>query len=205
MLLVIGAGLVLMSSGKRARVAWGSGWLWPVAPARYPDGVLYRPVVTQEFRPGSHLGVDVMYRRRPLSALDRPEVPAGEGGTRVFFAPKGTPIVAARDAIVWSVDKSPRGWQVVLDHGKPFATYYQHLSSVSLSAHAMGKSSAGAVTHVAAGEQIGTMGGDPLDAPQHLRHLHFAVWYEGNGDAASVDPTSAMQSWGYAPAWDVAS
>lgn len=45
-----------------------------------------------------------------------------------------------------------------------------------------------------AGDQLGTMGADPLDA-QKLRHLHFAVWYRGHGDAASVDPADSMRHW----------
>lgn len=189
-LILLGVGLVLIASGRRVVIPWGDGWVWPVPPARYPDGSTYVPVISQEYRPGSHLGVDVMYRRRNRS--DRPEVPRGPNGTLAFFAPPGTPVVAARDAAVWSVDKSPRGWQIVLDHGKPFATYYQHLSSANV---AKGD-------RVVAGQQIGMMGGDPLDAPQHLRHLHFAVWYKGAGDAASVDAAPMLERASTDAPWD---
>lgn len=195
-------GLAAVLSGKRSALPWGDGWMWPVPPARYPDGVTYAPVISQEYRQASHAGVDIMYRRR--TTQDRPEVPPGPDGTPRYFAPPGTPVVAARDGIVWSVDRSPRGWQVVIDHGKPWATYYQHLASVKLAPHAAGKPTAGGPpTVIRAGEQIGNMGGDPLDAPQHLRHLHFAVWFNGAGDAASVDPAGAMASWSHAAPWEV--
>lgn len=197
---VIGLGLVLTSSGRRVSIPWGSGWVWPVPPARFPDGAIYKPVISQEFRAGSHLGVDIMYQRR--TPADRPEFSPGPDGTSKFFAPPRTPVVAARDGRIWSVDRSARGWQVVVDHGEPFATYYQHLTSVTFALHAKGLPlDGGAPALIKAGAQLGTMGGDPLDAPQHLRHLHFAVWYKGAGDAASVDPQGAMASWSTAPPW----
>jgi murein DD-endopeptidase MepM/ murein hydrolase activator NlpD len=86
---------------------------------------------------------------------------------------------------VWSTGHTSRGWNVVLDHGPPFATFYQHLLEQPL---------VRAGELVQAGQQIGVMGADPTDR-QGLRHLHFAVWYKGHGDTASVDPESAMASW----------
>jgi murein DD-endopeptidase MepM/ murein hydrolase activator NlpD len=141
---------------------WGGDWVWPV-----PTGPLGPAVISQEFRRPGHLGVDIMYRQ------------AGR-----WVAPAGTQVVAARDGVVWSTERTARGWNVVLDHGPPWATWYQHLEGVAV---AKGR-------RVSAGELLGRMGADPTD-PEGLRHLHFATWYKGAGDAASVDPAGAMAAW----------
>ena len=153
-LLILG---VWLMSRKNEDIEWGLGWHWPV-----PDGAT-PAVISQEFRPPSHNGVDIMYRQ------------AGR-----WVAPQGTRILAARDGVVWSTGKSARGLSVVLDHGPPWATFYQHLESVAV---AKGD-------HVRAGQLIGTMGADPTD-PQGLRHLHFETWYKGAADKA-VDPSPML-------------
>lgn len=94
---------------------------------------------------------------------------------------EGAPIVAARDGTVWSVGETERGHSVVLDHGPPWATFYQHLKTVAVE---KGQT-------VKAGDVIGTMGHDPTDA-QLITHLHFATWYKGAGNAASVDPAPML-------------
>lgn len=170
--------VVLRMLNTKSSPAWGPGWQWPIpdlmmSPPR-ADSIV-RAVLSQEFRGASssspHFGVDLMYR---------------SAGDRGWFAPVGTPVVAARAGTVWSVDESPRGWCVVVDHGPPWATFYQHLDKVSPGV------SKGA--RIEAGHQLGTMGSDPTD-PEHVRHLHFAAWYHGAGDDASVDPAEAMLSW----------
>lgn len=178
--------MVLRMMNKQASPAWGSGWTWPI-----PDLMISPPrvdsvqpaAISQEFRGAGdaspHFGVDLMYR-------------SGSGGDRSWlnrspwFAPTGTPVVAAKAGTVWSVEESPRGWMIVLDHGPPWATFYQHLEKVSPGI------SPG--TRVEAGHQLGVMGSDPTD-PEHVRHLHFAAWYHGSGDEASVDPAEAMIGW----------
>ncbi len=144
---------------------WSGDWVWPV-----PTSPTLGPVViSQEWRRPSHLGVDLMYRDTWGS----------------WQAPEGTKVVAARAGKVWSVGQTARGWNVVLDHGpSPWATFYQHLSKVTVAKGDV----------VTAGQELGLMGADPTDA-QHLRHLHFATWWKGWGDAASVDPAAAMGSW----------
>lgn len=99
-----------------------------------------------------------------------------------FYAPVGTPITAAKAARVWSFAHTARGWNVVLDHGPPFATFYQHLEDVEPWVKK------GALVEV--GHKIGTMGVDPTD-PQHLRHLHFEVWWKGAAESA-VDPAPML-------------
>lgn len=158
-------------------IKWGEGWVWPVPDMNSSDG-FFPAVVSQEFRPrGSprpHLGVDIMYvvdSRAP--AADR------------WFVSEGAPVVAARDGTVWSTGHTQRGWNVVLDHGPPWATFYQHLQSAPL---------VKAGDRVRAGQPLGVVGVDPTDA-QGLRHLHFAAWYKGHGDPASVNPWPSMAGW----------
>lgn len=173
---IVMVGLILLAMKSNTnRIAWGDGWAWPI-PAIDLTRETLEPVISQEFRPGGarpHYGVDLMYRR---------------AGT--FFVPAlPVPVVAARDGVLWSIALSPRGWSVVIDHGPPFATYYQHLESI---ADRLREAPRG--TPIARGEPLGVMGTDPLDSG-HVRHLHFAIWYQGHGDVASVDPGRAMPRW----------
>lgn len=178
-------GLLLLTMLSKSRVEWGAGWFWPVPDLLTREGP-ERAVISQEFRGAGdrhpHYGVDIMFRaRRPPPA---------------FTAPEGTPIMAAHAGNVWSVQRTARGWAVVIDHGKPFATFYQHLETVNpeLVNGAQGVQGKGPGREVIGGEVIGTMGSDPLDGG-HVRHLHFAVWYQGSGNAASIDPSSEMATW----------
>jgi murein DD-endopeptidase MepM/ murein hydrolase activator NlpD len=190
-LLVIGGLLLLAGAAVNAPIPWGQGWAWPVPGLITPDGARYLADVSQEFKPGVHAGVDVMFRRRTL--MDRPEYKAHTvDGSAYYFAPAGVPILAAKDGVVWSAGSSPRGYSVVVDHGKPFATFYQHLDKLAVKKG----------DKVKAGTLLGTMGFDPLDASK-LRHLHFAVWFEGAGDGHSVDPRDAMRTWLRPQAWSV--
>lgn len=196
MLLALGV-LVL----TRKRVEWGDGWVWPLASVSV-RGRVYRPVVTDGFtsRRGSRLhgGVDIAFRRRaPGDLVDLFPVGTPSGG-KSWFAPERVPVLAARAGKVWSVEKTPRGWAVVLDHSKPFATFYTHLETPALPLHRNGVNiNTGQPTHVQAGDPLGFMGYDPQD-PERVRHLHFAVWHGGADDNA-IDPELAMQSWPYSP------
>jgi murein DD-endopeptidase MepM/ murein hydrolase activator NlpD len=195
-IIVIG-GIIMLATRKGppppASLPWGDGWHWPI-PDVSIDGIVYPATISQEFHAPAHYGVDLMYRRRSIG--DRPDYPPGKGGTTQFFAPDGVHVVAARDARVWSVDKSPRGIEIVLDHGNPWATYYQHLETTTLAPHQSGfpggdKSKPPTIVH--AGDVIGTMGVDPLDAGK-VRHLHFTPWYNGHGDSAAVDPGAQLMT-----------
>lgn len=183
----------------RRKVDWGTGWVWPVPNIRTPDGVLYQAVISDGV--GSprgdqlHRGVDIMYARRSL--VDRiADYPSGHKdahgftmGTPRFFAPE-VPIVAARDGTIWSAGNTPRGWTVVIDHGKPFATYYTHMSRLEFPDKHPGPGG----VEVKAGDVIGWMGGDPMEKT-HLRHLHFSVAHDGIPERDAVDPAPSMKTW----------
>lgn len=191
--LVVGALILLAMSKSNQAIQWGEGWVWPI-PDVHIGPVSMRAVISQEYRSGgnSHYGVDLMYRN--------PAPPP------TFVVPERVPAVAAKDATLWSVQRTARGWSIVLSHGRPFATFYQHLSEVDpviadgvqgVTLHG-GRDTSGVAREplaVRAGQHLGLVGADPTDA-SHVRHLHFAVWYQGAGDAASIDPAAAMATWG---------
>jgi murein DD-endopeptidase MepM/ murein hydrolase activator NlpD len=167
-------------------------WHWPV-PDLVFQGTRYQAAISQEFKPATHRGLDMMYHRRGRGAPDATAFPTGltdAQGARQhvnFFAPIGTPILAARDGTVWSVQEMPgRGLFVVIDHGKPWATLYGHLKTVDIA------STRG--TPVRRGQQIGTMGFAPADG-EKLRHLHFEAWFEGGSFRAGRDAGAVMESW----------
>lgn len=178
-LLALGV-LALMTSES---VEWGdpSLWTFPVPDANL-FGVKYPAEVSHEFSWPTHHGVDIEYRSFDAAALGFADHSSGQ-----WFAPSDTPILAARAGKVRSVDQSERGIEIVLDHGPPFATYYQHLAASSVKPG----------DQVKPGDRIGTMGFDPTqakDTDRGLRHLHFEVWYKG-GPSAAVDPQLAMANW----------
>jgi murein DD-endopeptidase MepM/ murein hydrolase activator NlpD len=137
--------------------------------------------------------VDLDYRAPSNDAL--PEFRRGTadrstGG--LFFAPPGIPVLAAADGTIWSSSISPRGAQIVISHGKPYATYYQHLAFVRMPLLRRG---AGAIK-VRAGEPIGIMGnGSEVGqaAVNGFRHLHFEVW-KGGGPSMFTDPAPILRT-----------
>jgi murein DD-endopeptidase MepM/ murein hydrolase activator NlpD len=182
----------------RKRVEFGVGWVWPLS-AINVGGRIYKPVISDGW--GSprgdeiHTGVDIMFARKNANDLTQRFVPyrGSRDGTPNFFAPPRVPVLAAKDAEVWSVKQTNRGWAVTLDHGKPWATYYAHLASTNLALHERGVNvNTGQPTRVRAGDIIGIMGFDP--SGDAVRHLHFEVWHGGTADAA-IDPEQAMASW----------
>jgi hypothetical protein len=85
--------------------------------------------------------------------------------------------------------QTPRGFAVVIDHGpSKVATFYQHLEKLLVTPTANAK----AGQHVHAGQPIGIVGADPLDA-EHLKHLHFELWLGGPSNA--TDPSALMRGW----------
>lgn len=198
-MLLFALGLLVLT--RKRIVIPADGWVWPVPRIRV-RGRVYAPVITSGFadmRPeGPHGGLDIVFQRRDTKDLVDLYPPNTPNGGRSWFAPPHTPIVAARAGTVWSVEKTDKGWAVVLDHGPaPWATFYQHLESVGLPLHQHGKNvNTGQPTRVLAGDPLGFMGYSPEDS-ERVRHLHFAGWYEGTNDQ-SVDIEQAMRSWPYA-------
>jgi murein DD-endopeptidase MepM/ murein hydrolase activator NlpD len=175
----------------------GSLWVWPL-----PRWNEYTPAIsdgfhsmrTAEGKQVKHLGVDMMYRRsNPSDQSDRYPPRTGHG-SRNYFMPEAVPVLAVRDAKVWSAGMTPRGYSVVLDHGPPWATYYTHLSEMFVQPTKRGQSG----QRVRAGDVIGHVGADPLDG-QGLMHLHFELWFRGAREAA-IDPAPLMATWVVAPA-----
>jgi murein DD-endopeptidase MepM/ murein hydrolase activator NlpD len=193
-MLLLALGLVVL----RRPVDWGDValWQWPLPAIRLPDGATYQAVISDGVgtaRPEgrTHAGVDLCYRRR--TPADLAMYPAGSsGGTRGFFAPPRVPVLAARDGQVWSVERTPRGIMIVLDHGRPWSSLYQHLATTLLPSHRRGRSVAtGQPTRVKAGDVLGLMGADPMQGPRAFRHLHFEAHHEGK----PIDPAGSMAQW----------
>lgn len=146
-------------------------WAWPLPTLTTPETL--HPTVSQEFRAESaaappHLGVDIMYRAATAPGAQTPP----------WFCPADATVCAAAAGHVWQTGVSARGHFVVVDHGAPFLSFYQHLASLCTS---RGSS-------VKAGDALGRVGSDPTDG-EHIIHLHFAIWKGGYGDAFAVDPT----------------
>jgi hypothetical protein len=164
-------------------------WIWPVPAWNGRPPVISDGYGSTRPRGVKHGGVDIMYRRTPTDPF-----PVGTpNGSQGFVMPDGVPVIAARDGVVWSAMKTPRGFAVVIDHGKPFATFYTHLERLLVQPTA----NAASKERVRAGQPIGIVGFDPLD-PQRLKHLHFELW-EG-GPHAKIDPALAMRAWRVAQA-----
>ena len=170
----------------------GEDWVFPVPWMYLPEGSQYVPEVTDKFgtdRDGGkrkHKGVDIMYRR----VAGKPPRKTGDHGTKLFWAPPGTPVVAARAGVVAAVGKDSHGGKVLIGHGSPsdmggkkVATWYRHMETVTVKKG----------DKVTAGQPLGTMGWDP-SGNQKARHLHFEVWVAGS----AWDPVTQldMNKWG---------
>ena len=161
-------------------------WVWPL-----PRWQGRAPVISDGWgspRDGGarqHMGADLMYRRASLVDLVAQFPPVTPHSTW-HFVPDGTVALAASDATIWSARRTPRGYTVVLSHGKPWATYYTHLSSLFVPETARG---AGGY-RVSAGQPLGIVGVDPTNPA--IRHLHFEIWKGGNHHAA-VDPAPILR------------
>jgi len=154
-------------------------WVWPV-----PRWNGRAPVISNPFGPEHH-GVDVMFARQPSDTL---RIGSPNSSAR-FVTPDGMNALAASDGVVWSAMQTPRGFAVVIDHGPAkVATFYTHLEKLLVTPTANAKTG----QRVRAGQPIGVIGADPLDA-EHLKHLHFELWLGGPNNA--VDPATVMRSW----------
>jgi murein DD-endopeptidase MepM/ murein hydrolase activator NlpD len=164
-----------------------SGWVWPVPVwnGRAPevsDG--YSRTKTAAHR--KHLGADIMFRRREGDPVGLPY-----SSTNYTSQGPNTPIVAAGSGVIWDASLSPRGWQITIDHDKAgVLTYYQHLASF---ARDWSKGD-----RVAAGEQLGLMGGDISAGANPVYHLHFELLFPRAGetrDCWTADPLPFLRLW----------
>ena len=162
-------------------------WLWPLGiwRGRAPEisdgfGSKRRSAAGEVIR---HGGVDLMYRR---IAADKC-IPGTPNGSRNYIMPDHRAALAAADGVASFAQSTPRGWSVILDHVSPkLSSYYTHLSQLLVVPKQV----------VLAGQPIGIIGSDPLDA-EHLMHLHFEIWRGGAKNA--IDPEPLMRSWEHVP------
>lgn len=188
-----GAALVTLRGGPdgddlRAPFVAAGDWHFPLPIVRgYKPEVsdLFQLTATKEHR--QHLGVDIMYRRTRKGVVTGPETPInGLDGTALYWVPKGQVVYAVQNADVWTTAYSPKyGHNCVLDHGKPWATFYQHMETLLIPLGIERGMLNGKPYPVKAGDPIGIVGGAPTGYP--LRHLHFELWYRGGRDGA-CDP-----------------
>lgn len=165
---VIALAVALLWLARRAPGPTGASWTWPVPVWVTPEQRI-KPQISSDYQGGKHRGVDILYHIK---------APGWH-----WTAPVGTPILAASSGTVETVGRTPRGIAVLIDHGdRRFKTFYQHLETADV---LRGQ-------HVSAGQRLGTMGIDPLDAEQ-VRHLHFEVW--GWDTGAAIDPVKEMSTW----------
>jgi hypothetical protein len=188
-LFTLGLGGAAIAAMARKAKAMGTAdrWVWPV-----PAFEGYRPVVSDGWgsirrspdgTARSHLGADIMFRRR--SAADRSaEFPAGTaGGSKAHFMPSGVVALGAADGVVRFAAVTRRGSTVVIRHAGGWSSYYTHLESLRV---AVGDA-------VRAGQPIGIVGHDPTD-PRGLRHLHFELW-RGHKRSGAIDPAPYLAAW----------
>jgi hypothetical protein len=163
-------------------------WGWPV-----PRWQGRAPVISDGFgspRAGMrHAGVDLMFARVASDPMSR----TGPNGTRLFVMPDSWPAVAAADGVLWSAQRTPRGYAVVVDHGN-VATFYQHLETLIVPETSPPPNGTPRSQRlpIKAGQPLGVVGGDPMD-PGHLKHLHFELW--PSGPTSAIDPLPLMRAW----------
>ena len=159
-------------------------WVYPLPTltdgreATISDG--FSAIETADHR--QHLGVDIMYRRVPS------EVPALPRGTKLFYTPENTPVVAAYGGKIWNTNITSLGHSITIDHGDvpeigPAVTFYQHMASF---ARDWKKGDV-----IRPGDVLGIVGGPIIGYPLH--HLHFELWLPTRDEA--IDPEPFMTKW----------
>lgn len=162
-----------------------SGWAFPVPP--WGD---YRADRSQEYKPGPHHGVDIMYpRSRTPNAADRVYQAGTPNGTKNWFMPDGVPVLCPRAGTLWSSGVGAHGPWCVIDTGKPIAIYMVHFDQTLFP---LGIKNGAQGIRINAGQMIGTIGASPIDG-QKLKHLHIEIWRNGPS-TAHVDPWPYLRS-----------
>ena len=162
-------------------------WVWPLGVWRGRMPEISDGFASKRRSPSGeliqHRGIDLMYRR-----VAGDTYPAGTpNGSRGYVMPDHRAALATADGVASLAQNTARGWTVIVDHvPRKLSTYYTHLSQLMV----VPKQT------VRAGQPIGIIGSDPLDAA-HLSHLHFELWHGGRTEA--VDPEPLMRTWDYLP------
>lgn len=126
-----------------------------------------------------HRGADWMYKRPRRVSVEQAH---REHGSIAYDVPRGTPALAAAAGTVREMATTSRGHSVTLDHGGGWETFYQHLYDWAPGLREGQR--------VSAGQILGTVGHSPSE-PNGIRHLHFAVWRDGD----AVDPAPYAKTW----------
>jgi hypothetical protein len=121
----------------------------------------------------------------PAHAIDQAALypPGTPHGSLHYFMPDNVPALAIGPGLVTQARRTPRGGTVTLRHADGWTSYYTHLASLAV---ALGQV-------VAAGDALGTIGGDPTD-PRHLMHLHLELWADHQRSRA-IDPGPWLRRW----------
>ncbi len=131
-------------------------WPLPMLPGR-------RPVISHEFEPGKHLGVDLMYRWHQGDPAGPPRT--NRRGT--YCVPENTPVIAIGDGgeVVYA-KQAANGWRTRIRYAYDVWPWFDWLDLHMVELYVK------AGQHVTAGQPIGLCGGDPTDKPDHLVHDH---------------------------------
>lgn len=125
-----------------------------------------------------HLGVDIIFRRRPTDLADKLD---GEQGTRGFFAPSGALVVACAPGFVKYAKAAANGYRVRLVHASGFDSLYLHLRDLRVKDG----------DPVGVGQALGEMWDDPT--VRDVRHLHFEMRVRRTN--MPVDPEPYLVGW----------
>lgn len=143
----------------------------------YKDG--RHPGISSSYRSSDrpdHVGVDVMYPRKPEDGG-----PPGKNKSphyaRRWYMPHGVPAFAYSGGTVTESYKPSKGGYIRIEHPGGWQSQYMHLSRRDKQVG----------DRVAAGEQIGLVGGDPTSGG--LIHLHFQLRKNGT----LVNPAQYLQ------------
>ncbi len=154
------------------------GWVWPMTTWRG-----YSSAISQEYKPATHHGVDIMFPRARGGGEDQQFAAGTSQGTPKWFCPNDVQILAPRDGYIWSSGTGPTGKYVVLSTAKPIAIFLVHMSELYVPEDI--ERGDGRIK-ILAGQPLGRVGYSPRDG-QKLNHLHIEIWRNG-GAAAHVDP-----------------
>lgn len=140
-----------------------------------------QPVISQEYKPHTHWGVDIMFRRLPS---DPPYASGDPRGTTGFYVPANTPALAICDGFIEMAQDSFNGHRARLLHGNGFYSLYLHMYKLFV----------GPGDKVKMGDPVGIIGGDPSqNDPHHTVHLHYEI--RKLADHSPVDPTPYLATY----------